>query len=175
MFFRLDGFDFAYLGNQKPTKADDISKFTEAMQTLGFSEKQQRVILRVVAAILHAGNIQFRQVDEEQCAISGNDLHLQYFCVLLGLDVNATNKWLTHRVLRTGMKEVIVTPVAQGAAEQGRDALAKFIYEKMFSWVVSLINKALGYTKGETDTTQPMTFIGVLDIYGFEHFEINSF
>ncbi|KAI1280411.1 Unconventional myosin-Va [Halotydeus destructor] len=165
----LDSWDFDYLGTQKPGNHDDIAKFNEAMHILAFTEKQQNVIYRIVAAVLHAGNIGFVRVDEEQCAIPQEDFHLTCFCELLGLDESATRTWLTQRVLRTGMKEVIVTPVVQDIAEQGRDALAKFIYEKMFAWVVSLINRALG------SSSDASTFIGVLDIYGFEHFEVNSF
>lgn len=141
------------------------------MNTLGFNERQQNLIIQMVAAVLHAGNIKFHRTDDESCEIKQDDVHLQVFCRLLGLDESAARSWLTQRVLRTGMKEVIVTPVCQSSAEQGRDALAKFIYEKMFSWVVALINKALG----PSSESQTNTFIGVLDIYGFEHFEINSF
>ncbi|RWS27899.1 unconventional myosin-Va-like protein [Leptotrombidium deliense] len=162
---------FNYLGDMKPSSADDISKFNEAMTCLGFSDKQQDIIYRIVAAVLHAGNIEFVPVDEEQCEIYSNDEHLSSFCELLGLDSTATKKWLTCKVLRTGMREVITTPVNIDTAQYGRDALAKYIYEKMFLWVVALINKSLGTTA----SSQSSTFIGVLDIYGFEHFEHNSF
>lgn len=170
MCSRLNDWNFAYLGTQRPGPLDDITKFNDAMSTLGFNERQQFVIYRIVAAILHAGNISFQRVDDEQCVIKQGDVHLQTFCSLLGLEESATRSWLTQRVLRTGMKEVIVTPVNQSVAEQGRDALSKYIYEKMFAWVVALINRALGTTVENTST-----FIGVLDIYGFEHFELNSF
>ena len=163
--------NFNYLGGTAPSDSDDCSKFIEAMTVLGFTERQQESILKIIAAILHSGNISFKTVNDEECTIPLDDQHLIVFCTLLGLDESSTRQWLTHRVLRTGMKEVIVTPVTKAVAESGRDALSKFIYEKMFSWVVQLINKALGVSSSSLTST----FIGVLDIYGFEHFETNSF
>jgi len=61
-------------------------------------------------------------------------------------DSSATKQWLTHRVLKTGMREIITTSLTSELALYGRDGLLKFVYEKMFSWIVSLINKALGIT-----------------------------
>ncbi|CAG2116905.1 unnamed protein product, partial [Medioppia subpectinata] len=164
--------EFAYLASIEPTPYDDMDRFIEAMQCLGFTEKQQNLIYNVVAAILHAGNIEFTRIDDEKCCLSDDsEPHLQTFCSLLGLDSSATKHWLTHRLLKTGMRELITTTLTAELAQYGRDALLKFVYETMFSWIVALINKALGPTN--TSVTYP--FIGVLDIYGFEHFETNSF
>ena len=66
---------------------------------------------------------------------------------------------------------MITTSLNADMALYGRDGLVKFIYEKLFLWIVALINKALG----TTTPTKNFQFIGVLDIYGFEHFETNSF
>lgn len=80
-------------------------------------------------------------------------------------------RWLTNKVIRMARSEVIVTPVNKSSAQYGRDALAKFVYEKMFLWIVNLINQALN----PSEKSSSSTFIGVLDIYGFEHFDTNSF
>ncbi|XP_074593590.1 unconventional myosin-Va-like isoform X2 [Brevipalpus obovatus] len=170
--FCLDGYDFAYLGRIKPCASDDLSRFLDALQCLGFTDKQQSSIFSIVAAVLHAGNINFIHLDDEQCTVDKDDPHLNSFCDLLDLEKSATLRWLTNKVIRMGRSEVIVTPVSQNAAQYGRDALAKYIYEKMFLWIVCLINKALGPTEKIQSSS---TFIGVLDIYGFEHFEVNSF
>jgi len=97
---------------------------------------------------------------------------LFYPFFFIDLDKTSTIKWLTNKVIRMGRSEVIVTPVNKNTAQYGRDALAKFIYEKMFLWIVSLINQALGPSEKILSSNM---FIGVLDIYGFEHFDINSF
>jgi len=78
--------EFTYLGQIEPTKYDDMSRFVDAMHCLGFSEKQQNLIYRVVAAILHAGNVDFEKIDDEKCCISDySEHHLETFCELLGL------------------------------------------------------------------------------------------
>lgn len=177
--FRLDSeFKFDYLGDVEPSKQDKITEFLNAMQTLGFSQKQQDLIFRILASILHAGNIQFNSIDDDQCQISKDDLHLKIFCDLLDIEFEKANKWLTNRVIRGGLKEIIVSPISSAAAQYARDALSKFIYERMFQWIVNIINKALNCSGSSTNDKQSasgaQTFIGVLDIYGFEHFETNS-
>lgn len=94
---RLDPkFEFSYLGQIEPTKYDDMTRFVEAMLCLGFSEKQQNIIFRVIAAILHGGNIDFSKVDDEKCVISNESgTHLNIFCDLLGnnLYTYLNNAW----------------------------------------------------------------------------------
>lgn len=73
------------MGEIEPTKYDDLTKFNEAMQCLGFSDKQQNLIYKVIAAILHGGNIDFVKDDKEGSTISNkSDLNLSTFCELLG-------------------------------------------------------------------------------------------
>lgn len=67
------------------------------------------------------------------------------------------------------MKELVLIPMNQNAAEANRDALAKHMYAKLFQHIVNVINKGM-----ESERKQD-SFIGVLDIYGFESFQINSF
>jgi len=69
--------------------------------------------------------------------------------------------------------EVIVTNLNQSDAIVGRDSIAKFLYSQLFEWLVQMINKNLALTEVPDDQT--LSFIGVLDIYGFEHFDTNSF
>ena len=91
---RLDsGTDFSYLGSIEPTPYDDMNRFIEAMQCLGFTEKQQNLIYSVIAAILHGGNVDFVDIDEEKCCISEHSAqHLQTFCQLLGQFYNQLNR-----------------------------------------------------------------------------------
>lgn len=163
---------FQYLGDNESSPYDDMTRFVEALEILGFSEKQKNTIFQVIAAILHGGNIIFSDKDGESCEIGEESLRsLDKFCTLLDLNVSATIKWLTSRLLKTGTREIITTNLNSKTAQYGLEALLKFIYEKLFSWIVCLINNSLGPIGQLTD----YQFIGVLDIYGFEHFEINSF
>ena len=165
---------FIYLGSNEQSPYDDMSRFLEALDTLSFSDKQRNILFTVIAAILHGGNIMFgRGQDDESCTLADkNSLHsLQTFCRLLDLNESSTLKWLTSRLLKTGGREIIATPLNAQMAQYGLEALLKFIYEKLFLWIVSIINQSLG----PTQSINEYQFIGVLDIYGFEHFENNSF
>lgn len=163
---------FAYLGSNEATQYDDMTRFVEALEVLGFNERQKSIIFAVIAAILHGGNIVFRQLDDERCDIDPDTLPaLERFCALLGLNVSAAKQWLTSRLLKTGTREIITKALSVEMAQHGREALLKFIYERLFAWIVTIINQALG----PPQSLQDYQFIGVLDIYGFEHFETNSF
>lgn len=97
-----------------------------------------------------------------------NDFHLNHFADLLKLDSDQLRTWLTTRKIES-MNELVLIPMNQTSAEAARDALAKHIYAKLFQHIVNIVNRSL-----ETDQEQHC-FIGVLDIYGFETFQTNSF
>uniref|UniRef100_A0A8C9ZTE6 Myosin VB n=1 Tax=Sander lucioperca TaxID=283035 RepID=A0A8C9ZTE6_SANLU len=103
-----------------------------------------------------------------RCVFQRDDVHLQHFCRLLGVDLPQMEHWLCHRKLVTASETYVKNMSSQQAAN-ARDALAKHIYARMFDWIVEHINNML-----QTSSKQH-SFIGVLDIYGFETFEINSF
>lgn len=156
---------------------DDLVYFEEtvnAFTMIGFTYKQQDDMFRILAAILHLGNIRFTNSDSqggndsEGSNISAKDKNLLIISELLGIDVNAMRKWLCHRKI-VSMKEVFLKPMTVDEAIGARDALAKHIYAELFNWIVSGINNSL------QAQTKSQSFIGVLDIYGFETFEINSF
>ncbi|XP_076679326.1 dilute class unconventional myosin isoform X8 [Andrena cerasifolii] len=159
---------------------DDLVCFDEtisALTMLGFTAKQQDDMLRILAAIMHLGNVSIgnadaqnlnSETDTEASYITSSDKHLLTICELLGTDVNATRKWLCHRKI-VSMREVFLKPMNVEQAIGARDALAKHIYAELFNWIVAGINNSL------QSQNKPQCFIGVLDIYGFETFEINSF
>uniref|UniRef100_A0A8C9ZTK0 Myosin VB n=1 Tax=Sander lucioperca TaxID=283035 RepID=A0A8C9ZTK0_SANLU len=147
--------------------AEDFEKTREAFTLLGIKDVSQSSIFKVVASILHLGNIEIcSERDGESC--HRDDVHLQHFCRLLGVDLPQMEHWLCHRKLVTASETYVKNMSSQQAAN-ARDALAKHIYARMFDWIVEHINNML-----QTSSKQH-SFIGVLDIYGFETFEINSF
>lgn len=89
-----------------------------------------------------------------------NDVHLQHFCRLLGVELKQMDHWLCHRKLATASETFVKTMSCQQAIN-ARNALAKHIYAHLFDWIVEHINKAL-----HTSSKQH-SFIGVLDIYGY--------
>ncbi|XP_029469861.1 unconventional myosin-Va-like isoform X2 [Rhinatrema bivittatum] len=165
--------DFHYT-NQGETpfmdSAADLEKTRRAFALLGIQGTEQRELFSTVAAILHLGNIKLRAKEqlEDSCFVKTDDKHLQLFCKLLGLEERQMAYWLCHRKLIT-VGETYVKPLSQQQAVNSCNALCKHMYEKLFNWIVTRINQALW-------THSPQYgFIGVLDIYGFETFEVNSF
>lgn len=149
--------------------AEDFKKTREAFTLLGIKDSNQSGIFKIIASILHLGNIEIcSERDGDSCHISSNDLHLKHFCRLLGVELQQMEHWLCHRKLVTA-SETYVKSMSMKQATNARDALAKHIYARMFDWIVEHINKSL-----HTSSKQH-SFIGVLDIYGFETFEVNSF
>eukprot|EP00069_Balaena_mysticetus_P009851 bmy_20427T0 len=150
---------------------NDRANMIETQKTftlLGFKEDFQMDVFKILAAILHLGNVQIIAVGNERSAVSEDDSHLEVFCELLGLESGRVAQWLCNRKIITN-SETVVKPMTRSQAVNARDALAKKIYAQLFDFIVERINQALQFSGKQH------TFIGVLDIYGFETFDANSF
>uniref|UniRef100_A0A6Q2ZAW1 Myosin VAb n=1 Tax=Esox lucius TaxID=8010 RepID=A0A6Q2ZAW1_ESOLU len=140
----------------------------KAFSLLGISETQQMGVFQILAALLHLGNVEVKEGTMDSSAILAENNHLMVFCELMGVAYEDMSHWLCHRKLKT-TTETYVKPLPKAHAVNARDALAKHIYAKVFSWIVDRINESL------RSAIKQRSFIGVLDIYGFETFDINSF
>lgn len=173
---------FRYLNQGKSpniARVSDAEGFVEtlsALTTLGFGEDDVKSMLTILAALLHLGNVHFHRresdgggSDGEESDVRTDDLHLGVFCDLLRLDVAAMRRWLTMRQIES-VNDVVDIPMSCDTAEAARDALAKHIYAKLFQYIVDVINRSL-----DSGRKVAASFIGVLDIYGFETFQVNSF
>uniref|UniRef100_A0AAR2J5M6 Unconventional myosin-Ib n=1 Tax=Pygocentrus nattereri TaxID=42514 RepID=A0AAR2J5M6_PYGNA len=154
---------------------DDAANFRtvrNAMQIVGFMEDEVQSVLELVAAVLKLGNIEFKPESrvngfDESRVKDKNDL--KEMCELLGIEQSVLERAFSFRTVEAKMEKVSTTlNVAQ--AYYARDALAKNIYSRMFSWLVTRINESI---KAQTKSRKKV--MGVLDIYGFEIFEDNSF
>ncbi|XP_058854705.1 unconventional myosin-Va-like isoform X5 [Acipenser ruthenus] len=148
--------------------AKEMVNTRHACTLLGISEPYQMGIFRILAAILHLGNVEIKDRDSDSSIVPPNNAHLTVFCDLMGVTYQDMSQWLCHKKLKTAA-ETYIKPIPKLQAVNARDALAKHIYAKLFDWIVDHVNKALRSTVSQN------SFIGVLDIYGFETFEINSF
>ncbi|VTJ65246.1 Hypothetical predicted protein, partial [Marmota monax] len=165
-FYTSQGGDTAIEGVDD---AEDFEKTRQAFTLLGVRESHQISIFKIIASILHLGSVAIQaERDGDSCSISPQDEHLSNFCRLLGVEHNQMEHWLCHRKLVTTSETYVKTMSLQQVIN-ARNALAKHIYAQLFGWIVEHINKAL-----HTSIKQH-SFIGVLDIYGFETFEVNSF
>ncbi|KAG9489357.1 hypothetical protein GDO78_005381 [Eleutherodactylus coqui] len=146
----------------------DMIDTQKTFNLLGFNVDFQMDVFKVLAAILHLGNVEFKRISDDKSSVVRNDRHLQIFCELLHLDAQKVAQWLCNRKIVT-TSDTVIKPMTKLQSENGRDALAKKIYSHLFDYVIEKINKALQFPGKQH------TFIGVLDIYGFETFDINSF
>ncbi|EES03165.2 hypothetical protein BDA96_03G215100 [Sorghum bicolor] len=168
---------FHYLNQSSCIEVDGINDAEEylatrrAMDIVGINEEEQEAIFRVVAAVLHLGNINFAKGTEIDSSVIKDDksrFHLNTAAELLKCDCQNLEKALITRVIVTP-EEVITRTLDPASALASRDALAKIIYCRLFDWIVEKINVSIGQDPNSKQ------LIGVLDIYGFESFKVNSF
>ncbi|XP_072461565.1 unconventional myosin-X [Notamacropus eugenii] len=146
--------------NDKESFKDVIT----AMEVMQFSKEEVREILRLLAGILHLGNIEFITAGGAQVSFK---TALGRSAELLGLDSTQLTDALTQRsmILRG---EEILTPLNIQQAADSRDSMAMALYSQCFAWIIKKINSRI---KGKDDFKS----IGILDIFGFENFEVNHF
>ncbi|KAJ4955072.1 hypothetical protein NE237_011855 [Protea cynaroides] len=153
---------------------DDTKEYLDtrrAMDVVGISSEEQDAIFRVVAAILHLGNIEFKKGQEFDSSEPKDEkswFHLRTVAELFMCDVKALEDSLCKRVIVT-RDETITKCLDPATATLSRDALAKTVYSRLFDWLVNKINNSIGQDPNSK------SLIGVLDIYGFESFKTNSF
>ncbi|KAG7634856.1 Myosin N-terminal SH3-like [Arabidopsis suecica] len=176
--FKLgDPKSFRYLNQSSYYKLDGVNDAEEylatrrAMDVVGISEKEQDAIFRVVASILHLGNIEFSKGEDADSSSVKDEqsmFHLQMTSELLMCDPHSLEDALCKRMMVTP-EEVIKRSLDPLGAAVSRDGLAKTIYSRLFDWLVNKINISIG------QDSHSRRLIGVLDIYGFESFKTNSF
>ncbi|KAM5284473.1 unconventional myosin-VI isoform 4-T6 [Hipposideros larvatus] len=170
--------EYLKAGSLKDPLLDDHGDFIRmctAMKKIGLDDEEKLDLFRVVAGVLHLGNIDFEEAGSSSggCNLKNKSTQsLEYCAELLGLDQDDLRVSLTTRVMLTtagGTKgTVIKVPLKVEQANNARDALAKTVYSHLFDHVVNRVNQCFPF---ETSAY----FIGVLDIAGFEYFEHNSF
>ncbi|KAL8288816.1 hypothetical protein RB597_000749 [Gaeumannomyces tritici] len=170
----IEQFEYLNQGNT-PTidGVDDKAEFhaTKAsLKTIGVDEGQQDEIFKLLAGLLHLGNVKIG-ASRTDSVLAPTEPSLERACAILGINAGEFAKWIVKKQLVT-RGEKITSNLTQAQAIVVRDSVAKFIYSSLFDWLVDIINRSLA-----TDEVlnRVKSFIGVLDIYGFEHFAKNSF
>ncbi|KAM9383672.1 unconventional myosin-Ig isoform 1-T1 [Pholidichthys leucotaenia] len=144
-----------------------------ALDVIGFSKEEIVSIYQILATILLLGNVQF-ECDGESVQILGLE-SVNHISELTGTDPDSVSKSLLYRTVATGGGEVIEKGHTEQDACFGRDAFAKALYERLFGWIVTRINSVIEVKNYNPVLHGKNTVIGVLDIYGFEIFDNNSF
>ena len=165
--------DFAYLreGLVRVDAIDDKERREEvvlSMRTVGIEGEHVQGVTRLLASLLHLGDISFAVTDEDACNIA-DAAPLQKACEYLQVPVEVLEEALTSRTMKSFSGSLYRIPLKVQEACYSRDAVAKAVYAKLFDYLVLRVNESL------LTQTETRAFIGVLDIFGFEEFKVNSF
>lgn len=180
------------LNNAEAVRQQDLAEFkevTNAFHGIDVDAEDQANVYRVLAAILALGNLHFKDVkvkgeDDPQCDIIDDKNQVQITADLLGVEKKLLLNALCKRTVRAGNRQSM-TELALSSEEavKSLDGLSKAIYEALFIWLVDKINVATGAavkasaandTKKKKERRSEL-FIGILDIFGFEILQDNSF
>ncbi|XP_055008605.1 myosin-11-like isoform X2 [Boleophthalmus pectinirostris] len=168
----FNSYRFLMEGHVEVPGQEDNEMFTEtleAMEIMGFTEEERMGMLKVVSTVLQLGNINFEKERNSEQATMPDNTAAQKVCHLQGINVtDFTRAILTPRI-KVG-REVVQKAQTKQQADFAVEALAKAMYERLFRWILFRVNKTLDKSK-----RQASSFLGILDIAGFEIFEDNSF
>nr|XP_009935846.1 PREDICTED: myosin-7-like [Opisthocomus hoazin] len=166
-------YDYGYVCQGEVTvasidDAEELLATDSAFDVLGFTTEEKAGVYKLTGAIMHFGNMKFKQKQREEQAEPDGTEDADKSAYLMGLNSADLLKGLCHPRVKVGNEYVTKGQNVQQVV-YSIGALAKAVYEKMFNWMVGRINNSL-------ETKQPRQyFIGVLDIAGFEIFDFNSF
>uniref|UniRef100_A0A8C9ZY88 Myosin-9 n=1 Tax=Sander lucioperca TaxID=283035 RepID=A0A8C9ZY88_SANLU len=167
-----NNYRFLSNGNVTIPGQQDKDLFTETLEAfriMSIPEDEQIGLLKVVASVLQLGNMSFKKERHTDQASMPDNTAAQKVSHLMGMNVTDFTRAILSPRIKVG-RDYVQKAQTQEQAEFAVEALAKATYERMFRWLVMRINKALDKTK-----RQGASFIGILDIAGFEIFELNSF
>lgn len=151
---------------------DEVAEFratVNAMGIMGMTAEDLSAIFRIVSAVMLFGSMQFKQERNSDQATLPDNTVAQKVAHLLGLGVTEMTKAFLKPRIKVG-RDFVTKAQTKEQVEFAVEAISKACYERMFRWLVNRINRSLDRTK-----RQGASFIGILDMAGFEIFELNSF
>merc|ERR1719193_1579719 len=165
-------YTFMTRGGLKVPGIDDPEEFQatlSAMKVMGMSDDDLNSVFRVISASMLFGNMEFKQERNSDQATLPDNTVAQKVAHLLGIQVTDLTKAFLKPRIKVG-RDYVTKAQTKEQVEFAIEAIAKATYERLFKWIVTRINRSLDRTK-----RQGASFIGILDIAGFEIFEVNSF
>ncbi|XP_044046114.1 unconventional myosin-XV isoform X3 [Siniperca chuatsi] len=148
---------------------EDFRRLLSAMDILCITPEEQNSIYRLLSSVLHLGNVYFQphQTEGQEVASVVSAQEIRVVAELLQVSPDGLQKSVTFKMTDT-VREKILTPLTVESAVDARDAVAKILYSLLFSWLTERINGRV-YPRSEALS------ISILDIYGFEELQVNSF
>ncbi|XP_032413182.1 myosin-10 isoform X1 [Xiphophorus hellerii] len=167
-----DDYRFLSGGSIPVPGQSDAENFTQTMDSvaiMGFTPEESVSMLKVISAVLQFGNISFTKEKNHDQASMPDNTAAQKLCHLLGINIMEFTRAILTPKIKVG-REYVQKAQTKEQADFAIEALAKATYERLFRWLVHRINRAL-----DRRQRQGASFIGILDIAGFEIFQLNSF
>ncbi|KAH3673070.1 hypothetical protein WICMUC_003903 [Wickerhamomyces mucosus] len=164
----IDNYNYLKNGNFIIPGVNDKKEFQNlkaSLDIMGIAKSKYFEIFKIIAIILHIGNIEFQSMKSDQANFKSS---VETLCNLLGVSVVSFSDSILRPKVKAGKERVKQSKNAK-QARFALDALSKSLYEKVFKYLVDAINENLN------KESQSQNFIGVLDIAGFEIFNDNSF
>ena len=174
---------FNYVGETDTTSIEHLTdgerwqKTVDALSLVGITGDKFKELMRAICAVMQLGNLTFdTDPTNEDRSIINSEEELVKLSDLMGIERGVIEKALTHRTIHAA-KESYSVPLRSGMARDSRDAFAKAIYQHTFDWLVRVVNHATCAEKNYSDASSIDQYgnIGLLDIFGFETFEVNRF
>ncbi|XP_041087835.1 myosin-10-like isoform X3 [Polyodon spathula] len=151
------------------TDRENFQETLESMKIMGFNQDEVVAMMKLISAVLQFGNISFKKERNTDQASMPDNTAAQKLCHLMGINVTEFCRAILTPKIKVG-RDFVQKAQTKEQADFAIEALAKATYERLFRWLVHRINRALDRTK-----RQGASFIGILDIAGFEIFQLNSF
>ncbi|XP_034411115.1 unconventional myosin-IXb isoform X2 [Cyclopterus lumpus] len=178
-FHLLKPQDYLYL-KQEDLHLDDEEKLGheykrlhQAMEMVGFLASTKKHIFSILSAILHLGNVTYTQSEDTHVLDVGPAEVLSTLSNLLKVKKELLVKTLTERRVVTANTTSVSQYTLQEASTV-RDSMAKCLYSALFDWIILHINHAM-FNRRDMEESVPCLSIGVLDMFGFENLQTNSF
>jgi myosin-5 len=170
---------FAYVGDTDTNNieglpdADHFRNTVQSLSIIGIEYETLETLMRAICVVLQLGNILFGpHPDDSDHSVITSKQTLKDLADLMGIPDDKLSTTLTQRLVTVRREEMSI-PLSQEAAKDSVDSLAKQIYHRIFLWLVRRINQAT--TSGRREGDDQFGIIGLLDIFGFESFPVNSF
>lgn len=165
-------FNYLRAGSSEGKEKSDAKDFKQTracLDQIGVIDSEQKRIFELLSAVLHLGNVVFTERDDKACQEDGSSFHFEVACKFLGVNPEELEEALLFRKM---VARQAVTQIAEKLLplKEKKEALAKTLYSGLFTWLVNRLNTTIA-----AHVDHRWGFIGLLDIYGFEVFDENSF
>ena len=186
--FRITGMSGTNDRRDGVRDADTYRDLRNAMDTVAFTKKEQSEILSVASGLLHMSNLDFYETHDDVSALDESNKNLEFVLKLFGVDFKTLNDAICTCTITVG-NEVMKKHLNHDKAKKALEALMKSTYGALFDYIVKKVNTSItvenksggidggnyGHDVTSAACCDDYAFIKILDIFGFESFENNSF